>query len=130
MRKIAVLVLVLMVTACAYKHQPVYNVDNPMPRWMQDVSSSKVEDLIVAAGAPRDWKFTHVADGHLVATQTHEKYSATVDIFFDRAHWRIVYQDSAGLLYTGSEIHSHYNSWIHLLEHDIEQKFGAMAVSR
>jgi len=118
--------MVLFVGACAYQHRPVYTVDDPTPRWVADLPLSRVEDLIVSAASPRGWKCQHVAEGHLVATQSQEKFSATVDIYFDRQHWRIAYQSSVGLGAENGEIHAHYNFWVRNLEHDINQRFAAV----
>jgi hypothetical protein len=122
---ITVLTALLALSACAYKHRPIYNVDDPMPRWMQSQRSDRMEDLIVGACNTLGWKTQHVGQGHILAIQSREKFSATVDILFDQQHWQIRYQSSDGLLADGDTIHSHYNAWVHNLEHEIQLRFNS-----
>lgn len=120
-----VLVVLLGLSACAYKHRPIYNVDDPMPRWNQSLPTDRLEDLVVSACATLGWKTQHVGEGHIVATQSREKFSATVDILFDHQHWQIVYQNSTGLLDEDGTIHAHYNQWVRNLEHEIQLRFNS-----
>lgn len=123
---IAVLAALLALSACAYKHRPIYNVDDPLPRWIQAQSSDRIEDLITAGCITLGWKAQHVAEGHLVATHMQgDNLSATVDILFDHQHWQIRYQASTGMLAEGDTIHAHYNAWIRNLEHEIELRFDS-----
>lgn len=128
MKRIAIVCLALLLGACAYKHEPVYNVNDPMPASAQSLSLDKIETVIVEAGQTRGWKFQHVGTGHLVATQTTEKLAATVDIYFDKQTWRIAYQNSVGMNAANGTIHSHYNSWIHNLEQDISTRLTNAAI--
>jgi len=128
MKRIAIVCLALMLGACAHKLEPVYNVDDPMPASAQALSLDKIEVVIVEAGQTRGWKFQHVAAGHLVATQTTEKLSATVDIYFDKQSWRIAYQSSVGMKAENGTIHDHYNFWIRNLEHDISARLANAAI--
>ena len=122
----AILLSVLAVSACGYQHRPVYNADEAMPHWVQNQPSQRVEDLIVAACATLNWKTQHVAEGHLTATQSREKFSATVDIYFDPQHWQIRYNSSTGLNAEDGTIHSHYNVWVHNLEHEIQLRLNSV----
>ena len=127
MRKsgLAVLTVALAVAGCGYQHRPIYNVDDPLPRWDQNLPLQRVEDLIVSGCTSLSWKTQHVAEGHLVAIQAHEKFSATVDIFFDHDHWRIQYASSDGLNAKDGTIHSHYNVWVRNLEREIQLRFNS-----
>lgn len=120
MKKFAVVLCAIVLGACAYKHQPIYNVEDPMPPNVAKLSSEQIEALIVEGGQTHDWKFQHVGTGHLIATQSKEKFQAVVDIYFDQKSWRIAYQSSVGMRAEDGTIHSHYNTWIHNLEHDID----------
>ena len=122
MKKGAVVCLALLVGACSYKHQPIYNVNDPLPSAAQPLPLEKIEKLIVEAGQTRGWRFQHVDAGHLVATQMGEKQSAVVDIYFDQKNWRIQYQSSTGMRAENGTIHDHYNFWIRNLEHDINTR--------
>lgn len=124
-KAIFVLVAMLALSACGYKHRPIYNVDNPMPRWNQSLPLDRVEDLITSACATLGWRTQHIAAGHIVATQSREAFAATVDIFFDSQHWQIQYLTSIGLIDKDGNIHAHYNSWVHNLEHEIQLRFNS-----
>jgi len=120
-----ILVALLALSACGYQHRPIYNVDDPIPRWDQSLPLDRVEDLIVAACTTLGWKTQHVAAGHLIAVQSREKFSATVDILFDSQHWQIQYQTSTGLADDKGNIHAHYNLWVRNLEHEIQLRFNS-----
>jgi hypothetical protein len=122
MKRFLALCLIVFLTACAQK--PIYNVDNPMPQAAQALPLDRVEKLIVEAGQARGWKFERIDAGHLVANQTQAKYSAIVDIYFDRKSWRIVYQSSVGMKADNGVIHEHYNFWIRNLEHEIDVRLA------
>ena len=128
MKRIALVCLSLILGACAHRHEPVYNVDDPMPASAQSLPQEKIETLIVEAGQTRGWTFQHVASGHLIATQIGEKVSATVDIYFDQKSWRIAYQSSSGMRAENGTIHDHYNFWIRNLEHDISTRLSNAAI--
>ena len=128
MRKsILTLAMVLAVSGCGYQHRPIYTVDDPVPLGDQTFSSQKLEALIVAACETLNWKTQHVADGHIMATQSREKFSATVDILFDDAHWQIRYNTSTGLNAEDGKIHDHYNVWVRNLEREIRLHLTAAA---
>ena len=120
MKKLSIALALLLLGACAHKHQPIYNVDRPMPISAQNLPTAKIESLIVANGQIHGWKFQHVNDGQLVATYMNEKFTAVVDIYFDHQHWRIQHQASSGFRDDGVTVHSHYNNWIKNLERDID----------
>jgi len=128
MKRIAIVCLSLILGACAYKHEPVYNVDDPVPTAVQSMPLDKIERLIVEAGQTRGWKFQHVETGHLVANQIQGKLAATADIYFDQKSWRIVYQNSVGMNAENGTIHDHYNFWIRNLEHDISARLTNAAI--
>ena len=114
-----ILTTLLAIGGCAYQHRPIYTVDDPMPPATQPVSAQRLEYLIGAACETLGWKTQHVADGHLLATQSREKFSATVDILFDNTHWQIRYNSSVGLNAEDGTIHDHYNVWVRNLEREI-----------
>src|SRR5579859_2669644 len=122
---IAVLVAMLALSACGYKHRPILNVDDPMPSWDQSLPLERIQDQMIAACITMGWKAHPVAPGHIVATQDREKFSATVDILFDHQHWQIQYQSSIGLQSEDGTIHSHYNVWVRNLEHEIQLRLNS-----
>lgn len=127
MRKsVLILTALLAVSACGYQHRPILTIDDPTPHWIQTLPPQRVEDLILSACMSLGWKTQHIADGHLLAIQSREKFSATVDIYFDPQHWQIRYNDSVGLNAENGTIHSHYNGWVHNLEHEIQLRFTSV----
>lgn len=117
----------LVLGACAYKSQPVYNVDKSLSA--QSLSLDRIESLIMEAGSGLNWQFQRVAAGHLKATQQQPKFSAVVDIYFDQQNYKIVKNTTTGLNDQGATIHSHYNTWIRNLEKSIDSKL-ALAATR
>ena len=116
----------LVLGACAYKFQPVYNVDKPLPA--QSLSLDRIESLIMEAGSTLNWQFQRAGAGHLKATQQQPKFSALVDIYFDQQHYKIVKNTTTGLNDQGSTIHSHYNMWIRNLENSIDSKLALASI--
>ncbi len=128
MRKIATVLIALVVGACAYKHQPIYNVDRSMPAGAATLPMGRIEEVIVSAGQIHNWKFQHIDTGHLIATQSDVKHSAEVDILFDQKSWRIIHRSTTGMADEGGTIHSHYNVWIRNLEKDIDTRLTNVAL--
>jgi hypothetical protein len=120
MKKFLVLALAVgLLAACA--NQPIYDVSNhPVPIAAQKLPLDRIEALIIQAGQSRNWKFQRADVGHLIATQTDPKFSATVDVYFDRNNYRIIHKATTGLKEKNGTIHPHYNSWIRYLERDID----------
>jgi hypothetical protein len=114
---------VLVLGACAYKSQPVYDVDKPFPA--QSLSLDRIESLIMEAGSTLNWRFERAGAGHLKATQQQPKFAALVDIYFDQQHYKIVKNTTTGLNDRGSTIHTHYNTWIRNLENAIDGKLAS-----
>jgi hypothetical protein len=121
---IALAPLVIALTGCGYKHQPIYNVDDPIPPAARPLPVERIEALIVEGGGAHGWTFRHAESGHLIATQQTEKFWAVVDIYFDHLTWRIAYQNSSGLRAGDGTIHAHYNLWIRHLERDINSRLS------
>ncbi len=124
MKKVSVLLLAAFLASCAYKHETIYNVNDPIPTQAQTLSLDKIESMIVEAGQLRHWTFERAAPGHLVATQTSSKTAAVVDIYFDQKTWRIAYKNSTGMNAENGTIHDHYNFWIRNLEHDVNTRLS------
>ena len=126
MKKRVILGLMLVLAGCAYKHQPIYNPADAMPYNAQSASAERIQVAITEAGRILHWQVDPAGPGHMVATQAQEKFSATVDIFFDQKSWRIAYKDSSGLLAEGDKIHSHYNVWVRNLEREIDSRLAGI----
>jgi opacity protein-like surface antigen len=130
MKRLVMMVLVaLAIGSCAYRAQPVYNVDNPLPPSAQSLSLAQIESRIIEGGAFYQWQMRRADDGHLVAVHTQPKFSATVDIYFDRQGYKIIKQSTVGFRDTGTTIHDHYNAWIRNLEKGIDARLAAPLAS-
>jgi hypothetical protein len=124
-RVITLMLVVAALGACAYKAEPIYNVDHkPLPSGAQSLPPERIEALIIEGGHVYSWQFERRGAGHLVAAQRQPKYSAVVDIYFDQKTYSIIHQSSEGLLDTGTTIHGHYNLWIRNLEKGIDTRLA------
>lgn len=130
MKKLAIIVLTMLLTAsCGTR--PINNVENhPVPLTAQQLPLERIEALIIAAGQNRAWQFQRQAPGYLTATQTQPKYSATVDIRFSQQAYSIMLRSSTGLREKDGSIHRRYNSWIRSLQRDIDASLANDAVLR
>jgi len=127
-RLLIILLSAITISACAYKAQPIYNVDKALPDKAQSMSMDRIESAIIQGGAAYQWEFQKVGEGHLIATQRAPKFQATVDVFFDRQRYKIVHNSTVGLRDTGETIHSHYNVWIRNLEKGIDTRLSQVAL--
>ena len=128
MKKFSAVLFVIILGACAYKHEPIYNVEKPMPAGIARLPMDRIETIVVEAGQVHNWKLERVEIGHLFATQSDQKHSAGVDIYFNQNGWRIVHRSSSGMNEQGGAIHSHYNLWIRNLEKDIDTRLTNAAL--
>lgn len=122
----------LLIAGC--RAAPIYNAEDvsyasPRVSTAQTLDQSDYQDAIVRAGARRGWTFREEGPGHLAGSvAVRNKHFATVDVYFDRDKFSIVYRSSQNLNYdpTLKEIHPNYNSWVSLLEQDIQKEITLM----
>ncbi|MEL6476510.1 MAG: hypothetical protein AAFR17_04220 [Pseudomonadota bacterium] len=84
-----------------------------------------VEKAIIRAGANRGWVFNREAPGHLIGNiNVRGKHFAEIDVFFDREQFSILHKSSRNLNYdpAANVIHPNYNSWVTLLEQDVQKE--------
>lgn len=115
---------VLAVPAHARRERAILNVVDPMPPTTRSLSLDRIEALIVSAGGGNGWFFQHIGPGHMQATYRQKTHAATVDVTFDRSHWRITYVSSQNLGERGDQIHRHYNTWVQKLERSINVRLS------
>jgi len=127
-RFLIVVLAALTISAC--KGHLVHNPKNAIPAGAQGLPLERIESAIIDAGAARGWRIERAVDGHLVATQRHPKFEATVDIRFDQQSYEIRYKSSVGLSETDGTIHSRYNNWVRHLEQGIDQRLSILALRR
>ena len=113
-----VAVTVLALAAC--RTAQVYEPEHPVPMQAQTLPLDRIEGLIVEAGQTRNWVFTRVAPGHLLAKQQTAKLEAMVDVYFDQKAYRLKYNSSVGMKENDGTISPHYNTWVQYLEKDID----------
>jgi hypothetical protein len=121
------IILVLLLGGCAYKYQPIYNVDRAMPAGAERLSAEQMRDIIIHAGKTLEWSMEPLGPGHLEATQNPERYSATVDIYYTPTRLQILLKSTVNLRQTATTIHAHYNFWIRNLENQIMIELSAAA---
>ena len=128
------LIAVLALTGC--RTAPLYDVSNvaftiPPTSVKRILTLADYKDAIIRAGSTRHWTFVDGGPGHLIGSVTvRGKHSATVDIMFDTESFSIKHKSSQNLNYNASsrQIHPNYNSWINLLEQDIQAEITRMKV--
>jgi hypothetical protein len=127
MRLVAILTvsLMLLLGACAWRWQPIYNVDDAMPPSAAQMSPDRMRDLIVTAGEDFNWTMHPITPGHLEATQAASNFSATVDIYYTPERLKILLKSSVNLRQTETTIHAHYNLWVRNLEKGILDNLSA-----
>jgi hypothetical protein len=118
----ALMIAALIMASCSFS-RPLYNVeDHPIPTAARNLPVERIGTLIIDAGHQRHWTFEEAGPGHLVATQKDRKTMAVVDIYFDQKSYRILKKSTSGLSDEDGMINRHYNSWIHYLEDDIDER--------
>jgi hypothetical protein len=107
---------------CSATQQPLYNVDNSLVQAFdgKKLTMVQVEKAILQAGIQRNWKMQKVKDGLITATQLVRSHSATVEIKYNASSYSIIYKNSTGLDYDGTNIHKNYNGWIRNLDSSIQ----------
>lgn len=132
----AMLVATLAIAGCR-PLSPVNNVTNA-PYGNSIYASTNVlslddyERAIVRAGSNRGWQFSRVAPGQLRGTvNVRGKHQATVDVTFTTQTYSINYAGSENLKYDASTntIHPSYNSWVTLLDGEIQSEIQRLQAS-
>lgn len=125
--KLAVLAGVLIiVTACAGRVAPVYNVVQAPINVPSKVPMSTLDKTIRMAAANRGWTVKSEGPGKIEARVVVRDHVAVIDITYSRKQYSITYKDSQNLKYDGTLIHKNYNSWIQLLANDINARVSAL----
>jgi hypothetical protein len=96
------------------------------------LSLDDYERAIVRAGSNRGWQFTRVAPGQLRGTvDVRGKHQASVDVTFTTQTYSINYAGSENLKYDAAtnSIHPSYNSWVKLLDGEIQAEIQRLQAS-
>src|SRR5580658_1261404 len=121
------IIFALLLGGCAQRTRQIYNVDRPMPHGVERLSPVRIRDLIIAAGKSLEWSMTPIAPGHLEATDTSEKVSATVEIYYTPARLQIQIGSTVNLFQTATTVHDRYNRMVKSLESGIVDNLSAAA---
>ena len=128
--------LVSLIAVAGCRVAPLYNASGVA--FAQPAVAPKALDLsdyrnaIIRAGANRGWTFEDAGPGHLVGkVAVRNKHFATIDVTFDRESFSIAHQSSQNLRYdaANNQIHPNYNSWIRLLEKEIQLEITRIKAS-
>lgn len=121
MRSLIVGMMLLTLTACFGRWQPIYNVYyRPMPVTVEKLSLEQVRDTIIQAGAKRGWVvIDEKQPGVLDVTLNARSHFAHIIVAYDKETFSIQYKESRNLLYEEGLINRNYNRWIRNLEADI-----------
>ncbi len=125
------LLLLSLVAVAGCRVAPLYNVTDatfPQPvASTQQPGMADYRNAIIRAGASRGWVFEDVEPGHMIGKiAVRGKHFATVDVMFDQEQFSIVHKSSQNLNYDAStnQIHPNYNSWVRLLQQDIQTEIS------
>jgi hypothetical protein len=121
---ITMLIFTLGLLGC--RTEPLYNVDDAPVNTIGRTTMNDIKKAIMSAGASLGWRMKEVKRGHIVATILKRGNTATVDIPYGRKTYSIVYKNSNGLKYDGSNINKTYNLWIRNLDNAIQSRMIAM----
>jgi hypothetical protein len=136
-RALAGLVLIAAVALAGCRTAPLYDAsdiafNNPPTSVKRVLTQDDYRDAIIRGGAKRNWTFEDAGPGHLVGSVgVRGKHFATVDVVFDTERFSITHKTSTNLNYNGDTrvIHPNYNSWVHLLQDDIQSEITRLKAS-
>lgn len=125
---ISALMVLLVLSAC--RTTEVRNIESEPHFAPESATMAEIKKGIIRAGLHRDWLMQEIEPGHLEAkVDVRGKHSATVDIFFDKKKFSILYKDSQNMKYNGNTIHSNYMNWVENLKTDIRKEMSLLRVS-
>jgi len=124
-KKISTLVLtVLLVTIIGCRSTPVRDVHDAQVDASGKYTSKDVKSGIIRAGKSLGWGMKPVKPGLIIGTLFVRNHMAKVEIKYSKKNFSILYKDSAGLKYDGTNIHKSYNGWVTNLERRIQSQLS------
>lgn len=121
LRTVLAVVLVLGLSFCQHRIQPIQNVtDNPIPRQMQSLPLDAIEQQIVLGGNSPPWTLVRVAPGVISGNLSFRSHAAKVDVLVTNQSYSIRYVSSTNLAEQGEEIHRNYNRAVESLRRNID----------
>jgi hypothetical protein len=88
------------------------------------LSAAQVRDAIIEAATDRGWIVKEDDPGRILLETFVRSHSAMITINYSPTTYDITYTDSENLLYDGKNIHRNYNTWIRLLQQQINRRLN------
>ncbi len=127
----AITTMLLSITACGHRVQPVYNVNrHVMPLEAENLSDKQRGERIRLAASKRGWSCREVAAQKLICRVTARSHRASVDVDHNKHYFSINYLDSSNLRHKKGRIHPKYNKWIKRLEQAIVKTVGLVQLGQ
>ena len=122
-KKMATLVLtVLLITIVGCRSTPVRNINDAPVMAEGKYTVKDVKGAIISAGKNLGWGMKAVKPGLIIGTLYIRNHMAKVEVKYNKKNFSILYKDSAGLKYDGTNIHKSYNGWVKNLERRIQSQ--------
>lgn len=126
-KKLSTLILtVLLVTIIGCRSTPVREVHDAPVTASGNYSLKDVKRAIISSGKSLGWGMKAVKPGLIIGTLYIRNHMAKVEIKYNKKTFSILYKDSAGLKYDGTNIHNRYNGWIKNLEQRINSQLSSI----
>jgi hypothetical protein len=133
-RRVAVVfVAALVLTGCANRWEPVYNVQEH-PISQPNLTTDKVGKAITAAGASvptiQKWSIVPNGPGSMKARVNWREFIANADIKYSNRSYSIVFVDAVAELHGKDNlVHRNYNRAVQALEQEIDRQLQIAANS-
>jgi len=121
MNFLVALALVLGLSGCFGRTQPIYNVVNEpvTAATAHTVTAEQVGQVIKTALTNHAWDIKSATPGSYTATISWREHAATVEVTYDSKSYNVSLVSSTRLLQKEGKIHRNYNKRIHQLEQAI-----------
>ncbi len=133
MRKIAILVLLLLVAIPAHVNANPAIGANPVFASVTTIKPLKQADVragILSACSRRGWYPKEIKPGLIEASIQVRSHTVVVDIPYTAKEFQIKYKNSVNLITRSGKIHRNYNKWVATLRKDIDLELNRIAITK
>lgn len=125
---IAVVLTLLLATACRTAPVVMDVVDSPVQSDKTGVTMDDVQGAIKRAGSSLGWVMLSEGPGMMEGTLNLRKHVAIVEISYDTSKYSVRYKESTNLNYDPEKntIHPNYNGWVQNLDNAIKRELAAL----
>ncbi len=118
--------LVMSVTACANRFEPIYNVnaDTAPSEAKPRFSTKQLGDLITRVAQNQGWSVTAAKPGLLRCSTKWVNHSASVDIVYSSQSYSVQLGSAANLQDEDGLIHRNYNQRVRDLQREIDRQLA------